>query len=767
MTFTATILGYPRIGRDRELKKALESYWAGRSDAHELESSFAAVRKANFARLAELGLAVDDSSIPDNSSYYDQVLDVTALLGATPQRFAGRAGHDLYFALARGDDELAPLEMTKYWDTNYHYLVPEIGEDTPINYASRALVERFIEAKEWGYVTRPVIVGPVTYLALAKTEGDARFAPFDRLDDVVAVYRELLADLADAGVQWVQIDEPALVSDNLALSRDQITQKVVEVTTELSALERRPKILLALPYGDSSVAVEELSATGVDGLAIDVVRGRVPDEAGLAAAAENGVRLFAGVIDGRNIWRADLARACDVLDTIQSAGIAVGVATSTSLQHVPHDVSLEQWDDPTTNANLHSWLAFADQKVGEVGTLARGITQGWDAIATEVSQATQALKQRADAAGVRVPQVRDRVAALTESDRTRVPYVERAASQAERLNLPELPTTTIGSFPQTLEVRKARASWVRGEIDRAAYDAFIEKEIESVIRLQEEIGLDVLVHGEAERNDMVQYFAELLDGFEATKHGWVQSYGSRCTRPSILWGDVARSRDLTVRWWSYAQSLTDLPVKGMLTGPVTIIAWSFVRDDIPLAQVADQIALALRDEVSALEEAGAAVVQVDEPALRELLPLDADRHSEYLAWSVGAFRAATGGAQAQTQIHTHLCYSEFGQIIDAIAALDADVTSIEAARSRMEVLPELADHGFDHGVGPGVWDIHSPRVPSVEEVTELLSLAVDALPANLIWANPDCGLKTRGYEETISSLRHLVAGAREVRAKVR
>lgn len=766
MTFTATILGYPRIGRGRELKKALESFWAGKSGEEDLKNSHADVRKANLTRLVELGLGADDSSIPENSSYYDQVLDVTALLGAAPKRFAGRSGLDLYFALARGDAELPPQEMTKYWDTNYHYLVPEIGPDTPISFASTEIVDRFVEAKEWGYVTRPVLVGPVTYLALAKAEEGSPegYSPLDRLGDVVEVYREVLGALAEAGVRWVQIDEPALVSDNLALSRTEIADAVVRVVGELAGVEDRPKILLAAPYGDSSAAFEALAGSGVEALAIDLGRGELPGDDALKSVADTGVKVFGGVIDGRNIWRADLAAAKEKLETIQRAGVEVGVATTTSLQHVPHDVELEEWDDETTNANLHEWLAFADQKVGEVVTLARGVTEGWDAVEREIDDATAALEHRAVAAGVRVDAVRDRVAGLTDADRTRADYIERAAAQAERLKLPLLPTTTIGSFPQTVEIRKARASWVRGDIERAEYEEFIEKEIASVIKLQEDLDIDVLVHGEAERNDMVQYFAELLDGFEATKHGWVQSYGSRCTRPSILWGDVARSRDLTVRWWQYSQSCTDRPVKGMLTGPVTIIAWSFVRNDIPLGEVADQIALALRDEVTALEEAGATVVQVDEPALRELLPLDEAKHADYLEWSVGSFRAATAGAKTETQIHTHLCYSEFGQIIDAIAGLDADVTSIEAARSRMEVLPELAEHGFDHGVGPGVWDIHSPRVPSVEEVTELLQLAVDAVPAKLVWSNPDCGLKTRGYEETVASLRNLVEGTKAVRA---
>lgn len=765
MAFSSTILGYPRVGKNRELKKALESFWAGKSSEADLRAAADDVRLANFERLVALGLRKDDASIPENSSFYDQVLDITYTLGAAPERFRNRVGLDLYFALARGDEALPPQEMTKWFDTNYHYLVPEIGSDTPISFANAELVSRFASAKDAGYLTRPVLVGPVTYLALAKAE-DENSDPFDRLDDVVAAYTELLAAFAEAGATQIELDEPAVVSDNLGRSRADIIEIVGRVYAQLAKLDDRPEILLAAPYGNSAPAFATLVGAGVEAVAIDLTRGSLPAEVDLKAAAEAGVTVLAGVIDGRNIWRADLAAAAKKIESLREAGVTVAVATSNSLQHVPHTITAEKWDDAEVDSNLHAWLAFADEKVSEVVTLAKGLHFGWNAINDEVEAATAALAQRAEAAGVKVEAVRSRVAALTEADRRRNDYAVREAAQAARLNLPLLPTTTIGSFPQTVEVRKARAAHAKGELDDAGYEAFLEKEIADVIKLQEEIGIDVLVHGEAERNDMVQYFAELLDGFEATKNGWVQSYGSRCTRPSILWGDVARSQDLTVRWWRYAQEQTELPVKGMLTGPVTIIAWSFVRNDIPLGEVADQIALALRDEIDELQEAGAAVIQVDEPALRELLPLDADRHADYLAWSVGSFRAATAGAKDDTQIHTHLCYSEFGQIIDAIAGLDADVTSIEAARSRMEVLPELREHGFSQGVGPGVWDIHAPRVPSVEEVTELLTLAAESVPAKLLWANPDCGLKTRGYEETVASLKNLVEGAKAVRAQL-
>ena len=759
---TATILAYPRIGRGRELKRALEARWAGRITEAELLNAADDLRKENLARLVELGLNPSDASLADAPSLYDHVLDATILLGAIPPRFVGRQGLDLYFALARGDDKVGPEEMTKWFDTNYHYLVPEIGPDTPLHFADDTVVRRFADAREWGYVTRPVLVGPVTYLALAKADpATPDFDPLTRIDEAVAAYADALAALHAAGAPWVQLDEPALTSDNLSRTRAELGELAARVYERLASATERPQILLTTPYGDASHAVAALAKTGVEALHVDTLRGSLPEAADLS-----GVTLVVGGVDGRYIWRADLAQLRETLKRAQALGAArVTVATSNSLQHVPHDTALETWDDATLNENLHAWLAFADQKVLEVVTLARGLDEGWDAIDAEVAEATRVLEQRAAAPGVVRPEVRSRTTALTDTDRTREPYLEREAAQTERLHLPPLPTTTIGSFPQTTEIRKARAANARGELSDADYQARMREEIASVITLQEELGLDVLVHGEAERNDMVQYFAELLDGFAATRNGWVQSYGSRCTRPSILWGDVSRPAPMTVGWTTYAQSLTDKPVKGMLTGPVTIIAWSFPRNDLALGEIADQIGLALRDEVSDLEAAGIAAIQVDEPALRELLPLDADRHADYLNWSVGSFRLATSSVRPDTQIHTHLCYSEFGQIIDAIKGLDADVTSIEAARSKMEVVPELAEAGFDHGIGPGVWDIHAPRVPSTEELVELIGLAADAVPVSRLWVNPDCGLKTRGYEETKASLDNLVSATRQVRSQ--
>ncbi len=764
----ATILGYPRIGPHRELKKVLEAHWAGCLDADGLTQAWADLRRTTRAHLIALGLKADDSSVPESSSLYDQVLDATTLLGAVPPRFTGRSDLDLYFALARGDARVAPLEMTKWFDTNYHYLVPELGPDTPLRFTDHGIVERFREAFAEGVLTRPVLVGPVTWLALAKTDEGAPqgWSPWERLDEVIDVYTEVLAELARAGAQWVQLDEPALVSDNLPTTREDLLAHAGRAYARLAGLTRgeaRPALVVTTPYGDGRRALPVLAGAGVEAVHLDLVRGEVPAaDAGLAA-----LTLVGGIVEGRNIWATDLERAAGKLRALQRVGTgAVTVATSTSLQHVPHDTSVEHWDDPELDANLHRWLAFADQKVTEVVTLARGLRGGWEAIAPELAASAAVVDSRARAAGVVRPEVRARVAALGEAERTRASHEVRDAAQSVRLGLPPLPTTTIGSFPQTAEIRRARAAHARGELSDADYEARIKAEIASVITLQEDLGLDVLVHGEPERNDMVQYFAELLDGFAVTRAGWVQSYGSRCTRPSILWGDVARGRELTVPWTRYAQSLTERPVKGMLTGPVTIIAWSFPRNDLPLGEVADQIALALRDEVADLEAAGTAIIQVDEPALRELLPLEASRHEAYLAWAVGAFRAATAGVLPTTQIHTHLCYSEFGQVIDAIAALDADVTSIEAARSRMEVLPELAASGFAAGVGPGVWDIHSPRVPSVAELEELVGEAARTVPVSRLWVNPDCGLKTRGYDETVASLRNLVRAAGEVREKL-
>jgi len=764
-----SVLGYPRIGPRRELKKALEAFWAGRTSADEVEAVAADLRRRTRTRLAELGLATDAPAIPSAFSFYDQVLDATALVGAVPARFAdlqdadGRLDLAGYSTVARGRGDDLPLEMTKWFDTNYHYLVPEIGPDTQFRYASDRPVAEFTEALAEGVLTRPVVVGPVTYLALAKPTEDAPadFSPIDRLDDILPVYARLLTELAAAGATWVQIDEPALVSDSVGVSAevlaDATTRAYRALATEL-ARPQRPAILLAAPYGDLGAALPVVAATDVEGLALDLVRGDAPT---VAVAGLAGKTLVGGVVDGHNIWRADLDAKLTVLEQLGTLGAAaVTVGTSTSLFHVPHTLE----DEPALDRTLVSWLAFADEKVREVATLAQGLTAGRAAVAEQLRAASDAVQSRATAPGVVRPEVRERAAALTDEQFRRGPFDQRKAAQAARLDLPALPTTTIGSFPQTPEIRKARAAFGKGELTAEQYENEMKAEIRRVVELQERIGLDVLVHGEPERNDMVQYFAENLDGFVVTQNGWVQSYGSRCTRPSILWGDVSRPAPITVAWAQYAQSLTAKPMKGMLTGPVTILAWSFVRDDQPLGDTANQVALALRDEIADLEAAGIAVVQVDEPALRELLPLREKDHAAYLDWSVRSFRLSTAGVRPDTQIHTHLCYSEFGEIMEAIDGLDADVTSIEAARSKMEILGDIAAAGYPRAVGPGVYDIHSPRVPSEAEVTELLTEAVRTIAVDQLWVNPDCGLKTRRYEEVTPSLEHLVAATRTVRA---
>lgn len=764
---TATIVGYPRIGPRRELKKAVESYWAGRTSAAELETAAAELRASSYARLTKLGLEAGNYSIPASFSLYDQVLDTAVTFGAVSDRFKdlydadGSLGLDAYFTLARGDSERQPLEMTKWFDTNYHYLVPEIGPDTAFSLANDWILRDVREAAESGYTVRPTLIGPVTFLLLSKAadEAPAGFNPLSRLDDLLPLYIELLGKLAEAGVEWVQLEEPALVADQ-AVPASEVAAAVERAYAALATeAQNRPAILVTSQYGSLGSLLPVLAGTAIDALHIDVFKGSVPAASELARLGET--TLVAGVVDGHNIWKADLGVAAQKLTLLEGTVKDLAVSTSTSLQHVPHDVEDEQQLD----AQLRSWLAFADQKVVEVVTLARAIGNP-GAIDADIAAAAEVLASRAGAPGVNRAEVRARTSALAPSDFTRGDYAVRLAAQEEALKLPALPTTTIGSFPQTSEVRSARARANRGDLTAEQYRQLMQDEIRRVIDLQEELGFDVLVHGEPERNDMVQYFAENLDGFDVTVHGWVQSYGSRCTRPSILWGDVSRPAPITVPWTQFAQSLTDKPVKGMLTGPVTILAWSFVRDDLPLGETANQVALALRDEVTDLEAAGIKVIQVDEPALRELLPLRREDQAEYLEWSVNSFKLSTASAAPATQVHTHLCYSEFGAIIDAIDGLDADVTSIEAARSRMEVVHDLEAHGFRRGVGPGVYDIHSPRVPGQGEVAELLEKAVQHVPARQLWVNPDCGLKTRGYTETEESLRNLVNATVSVRSQL-
>ena len=736
----STVLGYPRIGANRELKKAVEAYWAGTVDAAGLQNTAATLRAEVWQTLRNARL----DAIPSNTfSYYDHVLDTAVAVGAVPDRFArlGLSELDTYFAMARGVDAEPALELTKWFDTNYHYLVPEIGPETAFSANPTKALGEYAEARELGITTRPVLIGPATFLLLAK--GDD---PFARLDDLVETYARILTTLAEAGVAWVQLDEPAYVADRSPEEIDALRRAY----TRLGEVRQRPRIFVATYFGELGDALPALLDTPVEAVGLDLVAGPGNLTRLAAAGPLRGKTIVAGLVDGHNIWRTDLRTA--VAAGATTAGLAdhIAVSTSCSLLHVPVDLSVESRLDP----DLYQRLAFARQKVDEVVLLGRALRDGTTHLPAPLPPVPAAWRNDG---------VRGRLAALRPADRQRGDYPTRAARQQERLGLPELPTTTIGSFPQTTELRKARAAHRAGTLDDAGYDQRMRAEVAHVIRLQEQLGLDVLVHGEPERNDMVQYFGEQLDGFAATEHGWVQSYGSRCVRPPIIHGDVARKAPMTTGWSSYAQSLTSKPVKGMLTGPVTILAWSFVRTDQPLAETADQVALALRDECHDLEAAGIQVIQVDEPALRETLPLRKAHQKAYLDWAVGAFRLATSGVADDTQIHTHLCYSEFGEVITAIDALDADVTSIEASRSKMEILDDLAAICYQRGVGPGVWDIHSPRVPTHDEVTQALRRAVAAVPGRRLWVNPDCGLKTRTYPEVEASLQHLVAAAAEVR----
>ena len=774
---TATVYGYPRQGAGRELKKAIEAYWKGAVDAPALLETARSLRGWRLAELAAAG--IDEVPVGD-FSLYDHVLDTAGMLGAIPQRHrdavpdgdTDRGRLDRYFAMARGTAAVEPLEMTKWFDTNYHYLVPEIGPGTEFTLDASKLLAELAEAQGRGLRARPVVLGPVSFLLLAKPAGPGRaagpagtaepadgFAPIDRLTDILPLYADLLAQLRAAGAEWVQLDEPCLVTDQ----PQAILDGVASAYAALTAPSDRPKILVASYFDRLGEALPVLAASAVEGLAMDFVGPARANLDGLAASGGiPGKRLVAGVVDGHNIWVTDFEAALATLATLHGLAGELDVSASCSLLHVPLDVALETRLDP----QIADWFAFAKQKLGEIVTLRRAVTDGREAIAEELADNVRRLRSRRTSPLVVDPAVRARLAAFTDSDYHRDnPYAARRIAQQEVLHLPKLPTTTIGSFPQTTELRHARAALRRGSMTQAEYDEAMRHEIDAVIAEQERLGLDVLVHGEPERNDMVQYFGEQLAGFVTTEEGWVQSYGTRYVRPPIIVGDVSRPKPMTVQWISYAQSRTAKPVKGMLTGPVTMLAWSFVRDDQPLGDTAKQVALALRDEVADLVAAGTSVIQVDEPALRETLPLRADGRAAYLQWATGAFRLATSGVGDATQIHTHMCYAEFGDVLPAIIDLDADVISLEAARSKMEIVQELRRMGYPNEIGPGVWDIHSPRVPGVAEMTEKLAIAADIF-GDRVWANPDCGLKTRGYPEVKASLQNLVAAAAAVRSRL-
>ncbi len=753
-------LGMPRIGPDRELKRVIEAYWKGTADEDRVREVARTLRAAAWSRQREAGI----DEIPSHDfSLYDQMLDTTCMVGAVPSRFgldahADRVDLDTYFAMGRGAGSIQPLEMTKWFDTNYHYLVPELGPETAFRLTARDVVDEFEEALALGIVTRPVLIGPVTYLLLAKTE-TVGFSTLDLLSGLVRVYEQVLAELGAAGADWVQFDEPCLATD-----LDDATRAAYVDAYRRLAGASSCRLLLATYFGGLGDHAGLAFDLPVDGVHIDLVRD--PDQlTRVLDLVSPSVVLSLGLVDGRNVWRTDLSSVLDRLDAVAPTTDRHGddllwIGPSCSLQHVPHDVELEADLDP----RVRSWLSFAVQKLDEVATITRAVSSGRGAVSTELAASDAVADDRRRAAAAHPDGPQRRVADRSAADATRrSPYDERRVIQDEALRLPPLPTTTIGSFPQTDEIRRARQQHLAGRLSDVEYRGFCAREIEHVIRQQELLGLDVLVHGEPERNDMVQYFGERLAGFAATRFGWVQSYGTRCVRPPILHGDVERPSAMTVEWATFAQSLTPLPVKGMLTGPVTILQWSFVRDDQPRADSCRQIAYAIRDEVTELAAAGIGIVQVDEPALREGLPLRRSDWDDYLDWATESFRIATSGVEDRTQIHTHMCYAEFGDILDAVRALDADVISLEAARSGFDMIDRLADAGYPSGVGPGVYDIHAPRVPTEDEMAAIVERALLALHPEQLWVNPDCGLKTRGWPEVTTALHHMVQAARRVR----
>ncbi len=756
-------VGYPRIGANRELKVALEAYWRGDIQRDALLETARELRARHWREQASRGIA----HIPSNDfSLYDHVLDTAAMVGAIPPRFGWNGGGvdlDTYFAMARGVQEKdadgrrlesAPaMEMTKWFDTNYHYLVPEFHAGQRFTLSTTKPVDEFREASALGIRTRPVLLGPVTFLLLGKApQGDVE--PLELLDELLPVYGRLLSALAEAGADRVQIDEPILVCD----LDDRARAAFGHAYRVLSA--RGPKILLATCFGALGDNLRTALALPIDALHLDLVRapGQLED---VLEAIPDTLSLSLGVIDGRNIWRADLDAA---LERVRLAVDRLGperveVAPSCSLLHVPVDVEAEDGLDD----EARQWLAFANQKLDELTAIAAAA--GGEAPGPRFEASRRAWESRRASSRIHDPAVQRRLADVTpEMLRRAHPFAERRKAQQARLELPLLPTTTIGSFPQTTELRRARFAYRKGEMTSADYEALLAREIDAAIHAQEEMGLDVLVHGEPERSDMVEYFGEQLRGFLFTRNGWVQSYGSRCVRPPIIFGDVSRPEPMTVRWSAYARSRTERPMKGMLTGPVTILQWSFVRDDQPRADTCRQIALAIRDEVADLATAGLPIVQIDEPALREGLPLRRADQREYLDWAVGAFRLASTGVADEVQIHTHMCYAEFGEIIGAIAAMDADVISMESSRSRMELLATFRESGYPNDIGPGVYDIHSPAIPTVEGMRELLDRALAVIDAERLWVNPDCGLKTRRWEEVRPALNAMVQAAVEVRS---
>ncbi len=756
-----SVLGYPRIGPARELKKALEGYWQSKADERLLLEEARRIRALHWKAQADAGI----DFIPSGDfSLYDHVLDTAAMLGAVPARYGSfPRGVTLsgYFAMARGGQaagmDVPALEMTKWFDTNYHYIVPELDPGEPFRLSFTQPMDHFSEAGRLGIETRPVLLGPITFLSLAKS-ADGSTNPLSFLERLLPVYEEVLRGLTALGAQWVQIDEPVLVTELGENKRKAFQEAYSRLLPSTKA-----KLLLTTYFGELRENLDLVLRLPFAGLHVDLVRGPQQLEEIIARRPKN-LAVSLGLVDGRNVWKTDLERAIGLAEKCVNALGSENtiIATSCSLLHCPEDLSHETGLDE----ELAGWLAFARQKLSEVVVITRAVNSGRKSVAAELEESRRVRRARGSSERAVRKAVRERVSALTpEMTRRSSPYPARRAAQAKVLDLPLLPTTTIGSFPQTQKVRSRRAALKSGEIDEQGYEAFIKEEIERTIRFQEELGLDVLVHGEFERTDMVEHFAQMLAGFAFTADGWVQSYGSRCVKPPVIYGDVERKKPMTVRWARFAQSLTKKPLKGMLTGPVTILQWSFVRDDQPRELTCRQIALAIRDEVRDLESAGIRVIQIDEPALREGLPLRKSQWNAYLSWAVEAFRAASSGVKDTTQIHTHMCYSEFNAIMPSIAAMDADVISIESARSRMELLGVFRDFRYPNEIGPGVYDIHSPRVPSTEEIQGLLEKALEVLKPEQLWVNPDCGLKTRRWEEVKPALEAMVDAARAVRLR--
>ncbi|WP_333840658.1 5-methyltetrahydropteroyltriglutamate--homocysteine S-methyltransferase [Pelomicrobium sp.] len=754
MTIAHT-LGYPRIGHRRELKWALEAYWQGEADAFELLATGRRLREQRWREQQAAGI---DLVPVGDFAWYDHVLTMSALLGAVPERFgavAGDVGLELYFAMARGTAQQPPLEMTKWFDTNYHYLVPEFTPTTRFSLSSSWLFDEVAEALALGLNPKVVLLGPLTYLYLGKEKAPG-FSRLSLLPRLLVTYRELLVQLKARGIDWVQMDEPALALDLGGEWRARLAEAYRILAPEA------PKLLIATYFDSVADLAQELTSLPVAGLHLDLVRAPSQLEAFLDGYPADKI-LSLGVVDGRNVWRCDLDRALGLLEPAHARlKERLWVAPSCSLIHCPVDLGEETGLDP----ELKSWLAFARQKLEEVAVLKRALVEGRGAVAEALAASRAAARSRATSPRIHDPAVKAALASLpAHADRRASAFAARYGAQARRFKLPLFPTTTIGSFPQTPEIRKARRDLKTGALSEEAYRERIRAEIRTAVERQEALGLDVLVHGEAERNDMVEYFAGELQGFALTANGWVQSYGSRCVKPPILYGDVARPCPMTVEWIRYAQSLTGKPVKGMLTGPVTLLQWSFVRDDQPRSETALQIALAIRQEVQDLERAGIGMIQIDEPAFREGLPLKRRQWPAYLEWAARAFRVASSAVADTTQIHTHMCYSEFNDILPAIASLDADVITIETSRSGMELLRAFAEFRYPNAIGPGVYDIHSPRVPTQEEMMELLEKARAVIPDERLWVNPDCGLKTRGWPEVEAALRNMVAAAKALRSR--